>query len=213
MNSLLSSSSSPYSTMNSTNPSSSNPSKKIKLTIIPPRLWTVVGENSLEEEMLMGSSNHLVRVMLMILVIWVCNQLKMKKCLWIDEFWRVHEEKIDLGNGSSSGGHECVWLLMMSEGDGELVLCIWREFMGRDLFENGMNLDKFREFQMLFKQFWVKIADTRSPSLFKSKRTHDSINNVINAIVEMRIYFHDVGKIDCNRLNTGSMTVKSDSDS
>ncbi|GKD60433.1 hypothetical protein Tco_1297942 [Tanacetum coccineum] len=48
---------------------------------------------------------------------------------------------LDLGNGSSSRGHECVWLLMMSEGDGELVLCIWREFMGRDLFENGMNLD------------------------------------------------------------------------
>ncbi|GJS89494.1 ribosomal protein S6e [Tanacetum coccineum] len=37
MNSLLSSSSSPHSTMNSTNASSSNPSKKIKLTIIPPR--------------------------------------------------------------------------------------------------------------------------------------------------------------------------------
>ncbi|GJY50621.1 hypothetical protein Tco_0441468 [Tanacetum coccineum] len=37
MNSLLSSSSSPNSTMNSTNASSSNPSKKIKLTIIPPR--------------------------------------------------------------------------------------------------------------------------------------------------------------------------------
>ncbi|GKF67917.1 hypothetical protein Tco_0197596, partial [Tanacetum coccineum] len=53
---------------------------------------------------------------------------------------------LDLGNRSSSGGHECVWLLMMSEGDGELVLCIWREFIGRDLFENGMNLDKFREF-------------------------------------------------------------------
>ncbi|GKF05670.1 hypothetical protein Tco_0036338, partial [Tanacetum coccineum] len=31
-----------------------------------------------------------------------------------------------------------------------------------------------------------------SSSLFKSKRTHDSINNVINAIVEMRICFHDV---------------------
>ncbi|GJY03265.1 hypothetical protein Tco_0361417 [Tanacetum coccineum] len=58
---------------------------------------------------------------------------------------------LDLGNGSSSGGHECVWLLMMIEGDGELVLCIWREFMGRDLLENGMNLDKFREFQMLLK--------------------------------------------------------------
>ncbi|GJY84090.1 hypothetical protein Tco_0497466 [Tanacetum coccineum] len=37
MNSLLSLSSSPHSTMNSTNASSSNPSKKIKLTIIPPR--------------------------------------------------------------------------------------------------------------------------------------------------------------------------------
>ncbi|GJR76921.1 hypothetical protein Tco_0089286 [Tanacetum coccineum] len=37
MNSLLSSSSSPHSTMNSTNASSFNPSKKIKLTIIPPR--------------------------------------------------------------------------------------------------------------------------------------------------------------------------------
>ncbi|GKB27171.1 hypothetical protein Tco_0866572, partial [Tanacetum coccineum] len=37
MNSLLSSSLSPYSTMNSTNASSSNLSKKIKLTIIPPR--------------------------------------------------------------------------------------------------------------------------------------------------------------------------------
>ncbi|GKC12193.1 hypothetical protein Tco_1008975 [Tanacetum coccineum] len=31
-----------------------------------------------------------------------------------------------------------------------------------------------------------------SSSLFKSKRTHDSINNVINAIVKMRICFHDV---------------------
>ncbi|GJU58553.1 hypothetical protein Tco_1236319 [Tanacetum coccineum] len=37
MNSLLSSSSSPHSTMNSINASSLNPSKKIKLTIIPPR--------------------------------------------------------------------------------------------------------------------------------------------------------------------------------
>ncbi|GJS74837.1 hypothetical protein Tco_0707678 [Tanacetum coccineum] len=51
---------------------------------------------------------------------------------------------------------ECVWLLMMSEGDGELVLCIWREFMGRDLFENGMNLDKFREFENVVQAFWVK---------------------------------------------------------
>ncbi|GJW27398.1 hypothetical protein Tco_0044273 [Tanacetum coccineum] len=32
----------------------------------------------------------------------------------------------------------------------------------------------------------------RFRSLFKGKRTHDSINNVINAIVEVRICFHDV---------------------
>ncbi|GKC34423.1 hypothetical protein Tco_1046807, partial [Tanacetum coccineum] len=69
-----------------------------------------------------------------------------------DEFGSLGDGSLgDLGNGSSSGGHECEWLLMISKGDGELVLCIWSEFMGRDLFENGMNLDKFREFQMLFK--------------------------------------------------------------
>ncbi|GJU36993.1 hypothetical protein Tco_1185347 [Tanacetum coccineum] len=33
---------------------------------------------------------------------------------------------------------------------------------------------------------------SRSLSLFKSKKMHDSINNVINAIVETRICFHDV---------------------
>ncbi|GKA80130.1 hypothetical protein Tco_0786726 [Tanacetum coccineum] len=95
-----------------------------------------VVEKLLEEEMLMGASNHLVRVMLMMLVIW--NDV---------DFWSHG----DLGNGSSSEGHECVWLLMMSEGDGELVLSIWSEFMRRNLFKNGMNLDKFREFQKLFK--------------------------------------------------------------
>ncbi|GJQ88871.1 hypothetical protein Tco_0000010 [Tanacetum coccineum] len=58
-----------------------------------------------------------------------------------------------LGNGSSSGGHECVWLLMMSEGDGELVLCIWREFMGIDLFENGMNLDKLGKSKLYLQAF------------------------------------------------------------
>ncbi|GKA50299.1 hypothetical protein Tco_0743372 [Tanacetum coccineum] len=41
MNSILSSSSSPHSTMNSINASSSNPSEKIKLTIIPHRLLFV----------------------------------------------------------------------------------------------------------------------------------------------------------------------------
>ncbi|GKD75208.1 hypothetical protein Tco_1333490 [Tanacetum coccineum] len=38
----------------------------------------------------------------------------------------------------------------------------------------------------------LAMITSRSSSLFKSKRTHDSINNVINAIVEVRICFHDV---------------------
>ncbi|GJS40935.1 hypothetical protein Tco_0565978 [Tanacetum coccineum] len=63
------------------------------------------------------------------------------------DFWSLG----DFGNGGFSGGHRGVWGLMMNEEDGELVICIWREFIGRDLVENGMNLDKFREFQMLFK--------------------------------------------------------------
>ncbi|GKB55961.1 RNA-directed DNA polymerase, eukaryota, reverse transcriptase zinc-binding domain protein [Tanacetum coccineum] len=41
-----------------------------------------VVEKLLEEEMLVGSSNHWVKVMLMRLVIWVCSQLRMKKYLW-----------------------------------------------------------------------------------------------------------------------------------
>ncbi|GJX63569.1 hypothetical protein Tco_0296469 [Tanacetum coccineum] len=44
-------------------------------------------------------------------------------------------------NGGSSRGHGGLWWLMMDENDGELVICIWREFIGRDLFENGMNLN------------------------------------------------------------------------
>ncbi|GJW83213.1 ATP-dependent DNA helicase PIF1-like protein [Tanacetum coccineum] len=58
---------------------------------------------------------------------------------------------LGFGNRGSSGGHGGLWWLMMNEEDGELVMCIWREFIGRDLFENGMNLNKFRLFQMLFK--------------------------------------------------------------
>ncbi|GKB62507.1 hypothetical protein Tco_0918693, partial [Tanacetum coccineum] len=52
---------------------------------------------------------------------------------------------LGFGNRGSSGGHGGLWWLMMNEEDGELVMCIWREFIGRDLFENGMNLNKFRE--------------------------------------------------------------------
>ncbi|GKB04627.1 hypothetical protein Tco_0832822 [Tanacetum coccineum] len=34
---------------------------------------------------------------------------------------------LDLGKKwKALGRHECVWLLIRSEGDGELVLCIWR---------------------------------------------------------------------------------------
>ncbi|GJV73427.1 hypothetical protein Tco_1493422 [Tanacetum coccineum] len=63
------------------------------------------------------------------------------------DFWSLG----DFRNRGFSRGHRGVWCLMMNEEDGELVICIWREFIGRDLVENGMNLDKFREFQMLFK--------------------------------------------------------------
>ncbi|GJU98041.1 hypothetical protein Tco_1327312 [Tanacetum coccineum] len=38
----------------------------------------------------------------------------------------------------------------------------------------------------------LAMITSKSSSLFKSKRTHDLINNVINAILEMRICFHDV---------------------
>ncbi|GJU86752.1 ribonuclease H-like domain-containing protein [Tanacetum coccineum] len=120
-----------------------------------------VVEKLLEEEMLMGSSNHLVRVMLMMLVIWVMNLevwvmeflchlgLNPQTIVLVEDvnFWSLET----LEDRGSSGGHGGVCLLMMIEGDGELVICIWREFIGRDLFENGMNLNKFRLFQMLFK--------------------------------------------------------------
>ncbi|GKE85737.1 hypothetical protein Tco_1559479 [Tanacetum coccineum] len=58
---------------------------------------------------------------------------------------------IDFVNRDFSGGHGGLWWLMMNEGDGELMICIWREFIGRDLFENGMNLKKFRVFQILIE--------------------------------------------------------------
>ncbi|GKE28370.1 hypothetical protein Tco_1443754, partial [Tanacetum coccineum] len=45
---------------------------------------------------------------------------------------------LGFGNGSSSGCHGGLWWLIMDEEDDELVICIWREFIGRDLFENGM---------------------------------------------------------------------------
>ncbi|GJX15978.1 hypothetical protein Tco_0216810 [Tanacetum coccineum] len=45
---------------------------------------------------------------------------------------------------------EVLWWLIMDEEDDELVICIWREFIGSDLFENGMSLNWFRNFQNLF---------------------------------------------------------------
>ncbi|GJR76985.1 hypothetical protein Tco_0089350 [Tanacetum coccineum] len=74
--------------------------------------------------------------------------IEMKMCLWLMCFGGSLG---GFGNRGSSRGHGGLWWLMMNEEDGELVMCIWREFIGRDLFENGMNLNKFRLFQMLFK--------------------------------------------------------------
>ncbi|GJS00762.1 hypothetical protein Tco_0317270 [Tanacetum coccineum] len=59
-------------------------------------------EELLEEGMLMSSSNHLLIVM------------------WMS-----------FGNGSSSGCHDGLWWLIEDEEDGEVVICIWREFIGR----------------------------------------------------------------------------------
>ncbi|GJU43496.1 hypothetical protein Tco_1200762, partial [Tanacetum coccineum] len=54
--------------------------------------------------------------------VFVSSWVKSTNNVWWNDvdFWSLG----DLGNRSSSGGHECVLLLMMSEGDGELVLCI-----------------------------------------------------------------------------------------
>ncbi|GJS06373.1 hypothetical protein Tco_0363169 [Tanacetum coccineum] len=53
---------------------------------------------------------------------------------------------LGFGNGSSSGCHRGLWWLIMDEEDDELVICIWKEFIRRDLFENGMSLNWFRNF-------------------------------------------------------------------
>ncbi|GJY21948.1 putative reverse transcriptase domain-containing protein [Tanacetum coccineum] len=54
------------------------------------------------------------------------------------------------GNRSSSGCHDGLWWLIEDEEDDEVVICIWREFIRRDLVENGMSLNWFRNFQNLF---------------------------------------------------------------
>ncbi|GJU10566.1 hypothetical protein Tco_1132962 [Tanacetum coccineum] len=40
-------------------------------------------------------------------------------------------------NGSSSGCHSGLWWLIEDEEDGEVVICIWREFNGR----NGLKME------------------------------------------------------------------------
>ncbi|GJT89424.1 hypothetical protein Tco_1071141, partial [Tanacetum coccineum] len=45
---------------------------------------------------------------------------------------------------------EALWWLIIDEEDDELGICIWREFIRRDLFENGMSLNWFRNFQNMF---------------------------------------------------------------
>ncbi|GJZ92730.1 hypothetical protein Tco_0664795, partial [Tanacetum coccineum] len=71
-------------------------------------------EELLEEEMLVSSSNHLL------MVIWM-----------------------SFGNGSSSGCHGGLWSLIEDEEDGEVVICIWREFIRRKSIQ----------------AFWVRIAE------------------------------------------------------
>ncbi|GJX05473.1 hypothetical protein Tco_0191389 [Tanacetum coccineum] len=45
------------------------------------------------------------------------------------------------GNGSSSGCHGGLWWLKMDEEDDEVMVNIWREFIGREWFGNGMDLN------------------------------------------------------------------------
>ncbi|GKF67176.1 hypothetical protein Tco_0196855, partial [Tanacetum coccineum] len=77
-------------------------------------------EELLEEGMLVSSSNHLL------MVIWM-----------------------SFGNGSSSGCHGSLWWLIKDKEDDEVLICIWREFIRRDLVENGMSLNWFRNLQNL----------------------------------------------------------------
>ncbi|GJW93385.1 hypothetical protein Tco_0173057 [Tanacetum coccineum] len=67
----------------------------------------------------------------------------MEKCLWCMEFLRVHlghlvirlgnlEKEFWFGNGSFSGCHGGLWWLIMGEEDDEVVVNIWREFIGRE---------------------------------------------------------------------------------
>ncbi|GJZ30614.1 hypothetical protein Tco_0575661 [Tanacetum coccineum] len=48
---------------------------------------------------------------------------------------------MDFGNRSSSGCHGGLWWLIKDEEDDEVVICIWREFIGRKWFGNGMSLN------------------------------------------------------------------------
>ncbi|GJV27051.1 hypothetical protein Tco_1383499 [Tanacetum coccineum] len=58
----------------------------------------------------------------------------------------IEDEEVSLVDGVFEGALGALGDEFGSLGDGEngeLVICIWREFIGRDLVENGMNLDKF----------------------------------------------------------------------
>nr|GEW00387.1 hypothetical protein [Tanacetum cinerariifolium] len=82
------------------------------LTYHPPVTHQWVVEEFLEEEMLVSLSNH-----------------------WLMVMW------ISFRNGSSSGYHEGLWWLIKNEEDDEMVVNIWREFIGRERFGNGMDLN------------------------------------------------------------------------
>ncbi|GKE53728.1 hypothetical protein Tco_1488884 [Tanacetum coccineum] len=45
------------------------------------------------------------------------------------------------GSGSFGGCHGGLWWLKVDEEDDEVVICIWREFIGREWFGNGINLN------------------------------------------------------------------------
>ncbi|GJX51975.1 hypothetical protein Tco_0280344, partial [Tanacetum coccineum] len=92
---------------------------------------------------------------------------------WLMVMWR------SFGNGSSSGCHGGLWCLIMDEEDDEVVANIWS---GR------------RKLRYVVGDGVLAREAPSSSSSSPCKWTHDSINNIVNAIVKMRIMFHDVSK-------------------
>ncbi|GJX20551.1 hypothetical protein Tco_0223228 [Tanacetum coccineum] len=134
----------------------------------------------LEEGMLVSLSNHLLMVM------------------WMS-----------FGNGSSSGCHGGLWWLIEDEEDGEVdfpksVQAFWVRIAEASRFDVRIEDHHFvqkwecrmvgnREVRESLVTGFSTIT-SGSTSLSQSKWTHDSFNDIVDAIVKMRVKFHDMSK-------------------